>query len=352
MGKSTVLKKHWKLIINVVTIIVLLGVIYSTRHQIVDTLENLTHVNAYALLLLIPIELLNYHAQTKLYQRLFKVVGNDLSYKFLYRIALELNFVNHVFPSGGVTGISYFGLRLRNGKILSGGRATLIQIMKLGLTLVSFEVLIVFGVIALALGNHVNDISILVAGTLSTLLLVLTILFVYIVGSRSRINNFFGFLTIVLNKVIQFFRRSDPETIDIAHAKRVFDDFHNSYQELKNNLDQLVAPFFYALLANFTEVLAIYVVYLAFDQFVNIGGIILAYGVANFAGLISVLPGGIGIYEALMTIVLAAVGVSPKISLPITIMYRVVNTLLQIPPGYVLYQFSVNKSKNNDATSS
>ncbi len=343
-----ILKKHWKLVINVLTIIVLIGVIYSTRHQILGTLQNLTHINAYALVLLIPIELLNYHAQTKLYQKLFKVVGNELSYKSLYRIALELNFVNNVFPSAGVTGISYFGLRLRNGKILSGGRAVLIQIMKLGLTLISFEVLIVFGVLALAFGGHVNDVSILVAGILSTLLLVLTVVFVYIVGSRSRINNFFGFMTMTTNKIIQFFRRSHPETINIAHARRVFDDFHDTYLELKNNMNQLLSPFLYALLANLTEILAVYVVYLAFNQYVNIGGIILAYGVANFAGLISVFPGGIGVYEALMTIVLAAVGVSPKISLPVTIMYRVINTIIQVPPGYILYQLSVNRAKNDN----
>ncbi len=53
------------------------------------------------------------------------MVGNKLSYKFLYKTSLELNFVNHVFPSGGVTGISYFGVRLRDGDEISGGKATL-----------------------------------------------------------------------------------------------------------------------------------------------------------------------------------------------------------------------------------
>lgn len=343
MVKRQLLKKQWKLILNIATIVILGFVIYFSRHQIYDTLKKLTHINAYALLLLIPVELLNYHAQTKLYQKLFKVVGNELPYKKLYRISLELNFVNHVFPSGGVTGISYFGLRLRDGKILSGGRATFVQVMKLGLTLVSFEILIVFGIIALAIGGHVNDISILVAATLSTLLLCLTIVFGYIVGSRSRINSFFVFFTKITNRIIQLFRRSNPETINIAHAKRVFNDFHDSYQSLKDNVGLLKAPFFYALLANITEVLAVYVVYIAFDKFVNIGGVILAYGVANFAGLVSVLPGGIGVYEAIMTVILASVGIPAKLSLPVTIMYRVLNTLLQIPPGYVLYQLSVNK---------
>jgi uncharacterized protein (TIRG00374 family) len=80
---------------------------------------------------------------------------------------------------------------------------------------------------------------------------------------------------------------------------------------------------------------------LAFGEWVNFGAIIIAYAIANFAGLVSVLPGGIGIYEGLMTAVLASTGISPSVSLPVTVMYRVVNTLIQIPPGYYLYQLAL-----------
>ena len=340
------LRKNWKSLLTWLTILALVLVLYSTRNQIAVTLGNLTKVNAYALLLLIPIELLNYHAQTKLYQKLFEIVGNKFSYKKLYKISLELNFVNHIFPSAGVTGISYFGLRLRNGKSLSGGKATLIQVIKLGLILISFEVLIIIGIIFLAFAGNVNDVSILVASTLSTLLLVLTALFAYIVGSKSRINNFFVNLSKLINWLIKKIRKSDVETINIDKAKNVFDDFHGGYMTISHDIKKLKSPFMYALLANLTEVLALYAVYIAFDSFINPGAIILAYAVANFAGLISVLPGGIGVYEALMTVVLVAVGVPAKISLPVTIMYRVLNTVLQIPPGYIFYQISVNKSSS------
>ena len=87
----------------------------------------------------------------------------------------------------------------------------------------------------------------------------------------------------------------------------------------------------------------IYVVFIAFGHFVNPGAVILAYGIANFAGFISVLPGGLGIYEALMIAVLLAAGISPNLSLPVIIMYRVLNTLLQLPPGYYYYQKEISK---------
>jgi uncharacterized protein (TIRG00374 family) len=126
-------------------------------------------------------------------------------------------------------------------------------------------------------------------------------------------------------------------------ARKVFDDFHDNYQQITSHFSELKGPFWYAFLANLAEVMAIYVVFLAFGRAVNIGAIILAYGVANFAGLVSVLPGGIGIYEGLMVGVLTISGVPASISLPAIIMYRVVNTLIQLPPGYYYYHKSLSK---------
>lgn len=345
MSEKSWAGRHWKLIVNIVTLVALAVLVYVVRDDIANTFRNLGHVNAWALLLLLPVEFLNYHAQARMYQRLFAIVGNKLSYKFLIKASLELNFVNHVFPSGGVTGLSYFTLRLRQGKTLSGGKATFIHVMKIGLYILAFEVILIFGVLALALMGRVNNLVMLTAGSLSTLLIIGTLAFMYIIGSKSRINNFFTALTRALNRLIRIVRPRSPETINISKARKTFDDFHDSYQEIKSNWQQLKVPFLYALLADTTEVLAVYVVYIAFGEWVNIGAVILAYGIANFAGLISVLPGGIGIYEALMTTVLAATGIPPAVSLPVTVMYRILNTLIQVPPGYYLYHRAIKRGE-------
>ena len=330
-------RRRWKLILNIVTLVALALFVYGARKDLAATIGNLGRVHAWTLLLLIPIEALNYHAQTKFYQGMFKIVGNDVPYKFLYKMSVELNFVNHTFPSGGAAGISYFGIRLRGGEI-TAAKATLMHVMKIGLTFLSFEVLLIVAMISLAIMGRVNGITILVGTALATGLLAGTLGFAYIIGSKERIDHFFTGVTRLLNRLIQIVRPHHPETINISHSKDVFEDFHDNYKQLQQSLPQLKAPFWYALLANVTEVVAVYVVFIAFGRFVNIGAVILAYGVANFAGAVSVLPGGVGVYEFLMTAVLASAGVSPNLSLPVIIMYRVVNTLIQVPPGYVLYQ--------------
>ena len=78
----------------------------------------------------------------------------------------------------------------------------------------------------------------------------------------------------------------------------------------------------------------------------NLGAVILAYAVANFAGLVSVMPGGVGIYEALMTGVLVAAGVPAALSLPVTVMYRVLSTLIQVPPGWYFYHKTLTSNSS------
>ncbi|HEX3568107.1 MAG TPA: lysylphosphatidylglycerol synthase transmembrane domain-containing protein [Candidatus Saccharimonadales bacterium] len=343
MSENSFLKRRWKLIVNILTVIALVVLVVAIRHQLVDTFKNLGKVHAWAILLMIPVQWGNYHAQTKMYQGLFKVVGNKLGYKFLFKASLELNFVNNVFPSGGVSGISYFGMRMR-GKDLTAGKATVVQMMKLVLLFLSFEVLLVFGLLFMAIGGHVNNLVILVTTAISTLMVVGTVAFANIIGSEKRINVTFIAVTRVINRFLHFFRRNHPETISMSGVRRAVEELHGNYRLIRNQYRELRWPFWWAIIANATEVLSIYVVYIAFGHWVNVGAVILAYAVANFAGLVSVLPGGVGIYEALMTGVLVTAGVPARLSIPVTVMYRVLNTIIQLPPGYVLYHRSLRRN--------
>ena len=338
------LKRHWKILLNIVTVGALLIVIFSIHHELVTTFENLTKVHAWILLLMIPIEILNYHAQTKLYEGLFKIVGNEVKYHLLYKTALELNFINSVFPSAGISGVSYFGMRLRSDKI-SGTKAAIVQMLKLVLILLSFEILLIIGVFIMAVSGHISDFTIAIASSLTTLMVIGTFAAMMILNDRRRIDATLAFITKVINWLIHIVRPKHPETITTERWRRGAQEFHQNYLVIKANYKELKQPLIYATLANLTEVLAIYAVYGAFGHWVNIGAVILAYAVANFAGLISVLPGGIGIFEALMTAILAAAGIPIGLSIPVTVMYRILNTIIQVPPGYYFYHRALRENK-------
>lgn len=345
MAKGSFLRRRWKLLLNIVTVLALVVLVWAIRDQFAETFRNLFRVNAWALLLMIPIQYLNYDAQTRLYQHLFGIVGNKLAFGPVMRATLELNFVNHVFPSGGVTGLSYWGLRMKDDNI-TGAKAAAVHLQKLVLLFLSFELLVVFAVFALAVQGHMSSLILLLASVIITTVVFITLGFGFIIGNKARIAGFFAYLSRALNRSVRLIRPKAKDTIDISQVRVVFEDLHENYKMMSRNKRAMKMPIFWALMANVWEIATIYVVYIAFGEWVNIGAVILAYGVANFAGLVSVLPGGVGVYEGLMTVTLSATGVPSRLSLPVTVMYRVINTFLQVPIGYYFYHKNLRQSKS------
>ncbi|MCB9823135.1 flippase-like domain-containing protein [Candidatus Nomurabacteria bacterium] len=336
------LRKNWKAILNAVTIVLLGAAIYFVRKDVGSVLSDFAKINAIALILMIPLQLLNYSAYAHMYQDLLGMLGRRQPLKRMYKIALELNFVNHVFPSGGVSGFSYFTARLKPYGV-STSQSTLTQTLRFILTFASFVILLFIGLFMLALGGSASNMTILITCSLAFLTVFVIVVGMYVISNKKRIHSFTQTLTIYVNKLIHVIRPKHPETINLKRVEKVFNETHDNYLLLKEKFPAMKSPFFYSILANVTELATIYVVYIAYGQFVNPGAVIIAYALANFAGLIAVLPGGIGVYEGLMTAVLISAGVPAGLAISVTVMYRVINMALSLPVGYYFYHKAIDK---------
>lgn len=344
MEKDRIIRSNskFKLYLTIFTALAFVVLIFALRNQIHEAIDNLGKVNAWALLLMIPIEALNYDAYARLYRSLFGMLGEKVRYWPMYRVMLELNFVNHILPSGGVSGVSYFSVRLKSENI-STSKSTLVQVLKFLFLYISFLPIMVIGLFLLALRGHTNNLVILISSSIITAIVIGTLIGLYIIESRSRIKSFLTWITKAINWLVHLVLRRDSQIINIEKAQVSFDELHDNYLLIKKNWRSLQRPLWYTTVADLTEVAAVYIVYVAFGQFVNLGAVILAYAVANLGGLISVLPAGIGVYEALMTAVLTATGIPAGLSIPVTVMYRVTNMFIQLVPGYIFYQDAVKK---------
>jgi hypothetical protein len=335
------LKRNWKLVLNVVTFALLGLAVFLVRHDVANAFADLGRINAIALLLIIPLQAQNYAAYAHLYQEFLRILGSKQPLKLMYEVALEMNFVNHVFPSGGVSGFSYFAARLKPHGVTTA-QSTLTQTMRFVLTFASFVILLFIGLFLLALGGSASNMTILITCSLAFSTVFAIIVGGYVISSEKRIKTFTKALTKGVNRVLHVVRPNHPETISLARVEKLCNEMHTNYILLKEKLPALKGPFFYSMLANITELATIYVVYIAYGQFVNPGAIIIAYAVANFAGLVAVLPGGIGIYEGLMTAVLVSAGVPAGLAISVTVMYRVINLAISLPIGYYFYHKAIS----------
>src|SRR6478672_8217316 len=119
-----------KQIISWVTLGLVALIIFLSRHELLKAWELLGRVNLLVLLLLIPLMLFTFFASSETIFTYLAAKGviKKTSVWERARMALELNFVNHTLPSGGVSGISYMTWRL--GKVgVSPGRAASAQVV-------------------------------------------------------------------------------------------------------------------------------------------------------------------------------------------------------------------------------
>jgi putative heme transporter len=325
------IKKNFKFWLNVITIAALLILVVISWDQIIEAFRKLDSLNTWALLFMIPMQLVSYYAVARFYFNFFKAKDEQVSFKSMYAVALELNFVNHVFPSGGVSGFSYLSLRLKQFGI-STSKSTLAQLLRFALTFISFLVLLFIGMVVLSFGKNTNPLIILISSTIVFATIFGVAVGVYIISDKRRIKAFVSWLPKALNRLVRLFRRNKGAIIDMEKVEKTLDDLHEDYLLLRQDRLLIKQMLGWALLINIAELLTIYLVYVAFGNLINPGALIIAYAVANFAGLIAVLPGGVGIYEGLMTAVLA--------------IYRVLCMVYFLPVGYYLYNRALKHSGN------
>lgn len=339
-----------KLWLNVGTFIALIIIIFFAWGDIVHALEKIVTLNVWILLLIIPAQLFAYYGLGKLFHYFFKATGVDLSVKKLFSPMVELNFVNHVFPSGGASGFSYLPLRLKAYGV-SPAKSTLAQMARYVVTFLVFVGLMFLALFILAVQGDVNAFLVLAVSILASSIVFATLVLVFVVSRESRIDTFSKTLTLWINKVIHVFRRKHPETISLKAVRTMFLELHEDYLVVRQNPKAMWPVIRWAVLTNLAEISLLYFAFLAHGALVNPGAVLIAYVVANSVGLISVLPGGVGMFEPLMAAILVAGGVPAGVAVSATLVYRVISLLVSLITGYFLYHRALNRYGSHDLTS-
>jgi len=80
-------------------------------------------------------------------------------------------------------------------------------------------------------------------------------------------------------------------------------------------------------------------------------GVLLAYGVAEVAGMLPVVPGGIGIVEGSLAAILAAYGANRASALATALGFRLVSFWLAVALGWITVAVLARRSRRRDGPS-
>ncbi len=337
------MSKKFKFWLNLFTALAILGLIIITRKQIGEAISKLDEINPIAILAMIPIQLMSYWCSAHRYRYILRSIDSDIKLSKMYRICLEMNFVNQVFPSGGLSGFSYLRHRLKQEADVPSSKSALTQAMAYFLMFFGIISYLFVGMLLLALVGKSSRLTVLIASTIISGVIFGAIVVIYIVSDAQRVQSFTAFLPKLINSILRRFRKGRIDTIDISKVKRLFLHLHDDYKVVAENRSELAKPLLWTMGTLFFEMCTIYSVYVAFGSWINPGALIIAYAVANIAGLISLLPGGVGVYESLMTAVLTSAGVPGGLAFSVTVVYRVLNMIYFLPIGYIFYHRALAK---------
>lgn len=342
--------KTW---LSIATLLLMAGIIYISRDELVQAWNLLSGVNLWILALLIPAQLLVYYIGGEMmfsYLRAKRSTQN-IPAPDLARMALEMNFVNHVLPSGGVSGISYMTWRLGKYKI-APGRAAMAQIVRFAMAFAAYIALLPIAVLVVTLDGEINRWIILISSGLVLGAVVVAMVGMYVLSNRRRMWRFADQVVRRGNRLVRkltFGRKT--KIFKYRQVEKFFTDIHFDYKALRHDRKILLRPFLWGIGFTIGEVLLFVITFWAMGLTVNPAPILIAYGVAIVAGMLVVTPGGAGAYEAVMITFLALAGLNRGEAIAGVVLTRVVLLLGTIVLGYVFYQRSILKyGKYKDAT--
>lgn len=330
--------------LNIATVALIAIILYFSRHELVTAWELLARVNLWILLLVLPLQFLSYYATGAMIFSYLRAIGDLKQVKSIEmaRMALELNFVNHVLPSGGVSGASYMTWRLSKLGVGSG-RATLAQVVRFGATFAAFLALLIVAVLLITIDGNINRLTILASAALASIIIFTTLIVIYTISSSSRLQAFSRLLDKGINGIWRKVFRQKKALLSHDIIRHFFEDLHADFVALKQTPRVLLRPFTWGIVFNLAEVSLFMVTFLALGSFVNPAPILIAVGMASMVGMFLVTPGGAGGYEALMILFLTSAGVHPGVALAGVLLARVILIVLTITSGYLFYHQALKK---------
>lgn len=331
--------------LTIVTLVLLAIVVVVAWPEIIQAIELMARVNIWILLLLIPVQFLSYYATGGMIFSYLRSKGEleDVSHWTTTRLALELNFVNHILPSGGAAGFSYLAWVLKKHHV-SVARSTMAQIVRFVLTFVSFIVLLIASIVILFFSHHLESTVVVIGGVMVLATVAATWFLVWLINSNERLRRFSSWLSHTTDKFVAWVTRGrKPSTVNHAAVLDFFEGLHDDYLAIRRERRILYRPFIWAAIANALDVALIWIAFWALGFPLDPALLFIAFGISSIVSAFAATPGGAGVYEAIMVTFLAASGVTPEVAIAGTLLARVTLLAGTILFGYVFYQLTVIK---------
>jgi uncharacterized protein (TIRG00374 family) len=329
MASEKVKKFKLRHIFSLLGLIGLCIVLLINRHQFESFWHLIKTLRWYILALIVLIQIASYWVNALYYRSILKIFTYDVGILRLFEGALATNFVNYVAPTVGLAGAGFLSQVLSPD--VPRGTSVLTQLMRYALSALAVLIMMPVGfiIIFLSADSGRSIVKVTLASAIGIILLAIAI--VALVSRESALRRTVAWL-------IRGFKRIYPKFKGEAAVRHFIDEFYVGYRQLTKNKRRLLGPFGWSIVYIVIAILTFYLAFLAFGKVANLGIVIMAYLFANIASIFGGVFFSTGIFEVGMAGTLVALGIPFSLAFSVTVVYRVLNLLVGLPPGFYFYR--------------
>ena len=298
-------------------------------------LNTLAHGQWQWMLVAALLQVIYYIFYTGLFQSAFNTVEVEARLSELLPLTFASIFENVVASGGGIGGAALFvdDAARRNQSPVRAAAGVLLALVA---NLSAFTLILAFGLIFLFRRNDLEYYEI--AAGLILLVIVGGLNAILLIGLRrpDRLLNMLSGYQRIYNTIARRFPHLSSLPDTWADHKAV--EFTEAALAIASHPQYLLRVLLISLSAHLINLSSLHAVFLAFHQPVGLELLIAAYAVGILFSIVAITPGGIGVVEGTMTLVIASLGVPIDRSLVIALAFRSLAFWLPFIAGVVLLQ--------------
>lgn len=337
-------KISFRTILSILTFILLVYVVYTNFGDIKEAISHIGETNILVLLLLIPEQLFMYFCCGQMFFSYMRAKkdAQRISPWTLMRVSLELNFVNHAVPAGGLGGLGYITWRLKPFGA-TAGQSSFMYVLRYIITICANQLQTIVAIVALLLFGTVPTAGAWVIGftaLLSIGIIAVIVIIVAIASSKKRIDWFAKTGTNLANWLVTkvtFGRKKDVlkrETVD-----KYLGDAHGDLMTARRHKEMLIRPILWGIVYSFLEIATYWIVAASLGHPEILPQIMIGEAIGSVMG--AIVP--YGLYELGMVGIMASLGVDAGLAALVVLMTRVIVLASTIISGYGFYQHSISR---------
>ncbi|MBI2669977.1 MAG: flippase-like domain-containing protein [Candidatus Yanofskybacteria bacterium] len=298
-------------------------------------------------------QVISYYFVALNYRDVLRVKDLEVGVRELFPVTFVIQFLNQALPSAGFSGQAFFvhylkkfGLTVAEGI----GRA----LLELATLYMAFGVFFVISSVMMfrngIMGQHPEARFFIYAFAFFA---VIALSWFLALQKRKRGK----FARWMINKIHAYFENrrkkkngngddnKDNGADHASHVAMIIDQFKETFNfgELKKRARPFWLAFFWQNMILLASVFTLYFLSFALDSKISFSVAFITFTLTKFLSMVAFVPGGLGVFEGGMTLILISFGVPAQPAFAMTLLLRAFTFWLPMPVGWILYRWYTHR---------